>query len=101
MPALPPGKIPLPGRDTEEFIRAVELEAYFTYMTPSVLWFFIDPVVEWDLLPEPNEDNYEATVKSQVGKMWGRWGLGAEATVHVAGEKTQNYQVRGIFFYYF
>jgi hypothetical protein len=33
--------------------------------------------------------------------MFGRWGLGLEGTVFVAGEKTQNYQARAIFFYYF
>ena len=40
-------------------------------------------------------------VKSQVGKMFGRWRLGAEATAFGAGEKSQDYQARGIFFYYF
>jgi hypothetical protein len=41
------------------------------------------------------------TLKSQVGKMFGRWGLGGEVTTFVAGEKSQDYQVRGIVFYFF
>ena len=98
---FPPGKIPIPGRESEEYIFAFELEAYFTYMDPDGWWFYVDPIIEWDLLPEPDEDNYEATVKSQIGKMWGRWGLGAEGTFFVAGEKSQDYQLRAIFFYYF
>jgi len=98
---FPPGKIPIPGRESEDYIFAFELEAYFTYMDPGGWWFYVDPIIEWDLLPEPDEDNYEATVKTQIGKMWGRWGLGAEGTFFVAGEKTQDYQLRAIFFYYF
>jgi hypothetical protein len=98
---FPPGRTPEPGRESEDYIFAFELEAYFTYMDPAGWWFFIDPIIEWDLLPEPDEDNYEMTVKSQVGKMWGRWGLGAEGTFFVAGEKSQDYQLRAIFFYYF
>jgi len=61
----------------------------------------VDPIIEWDLLPEPGEDNYEVTLKGQVGRMFGRWGLGTEATVFVAGEKSQDFQVRGMLFYYF
>lgn len=98
---FPPGRIPEPGRESEDYIFAFELEAYFTYMSPDAWWFYIDPIVEWDLLPEPDEDNYEATVKSQIGKMWGHWGLGAEGTFFVAGEQSQKYQLRAIFFYYF
>ena len=99
--AFPPGKNPIPGREEEEYIRAFEIETYFSYMSPKVWWIFFDPIIEWDLLPEPDEDNYEATFKSQIGKMWGRWGLGLEGTFFVAGEKTQDYQARVIFFYYF
>ena len=99
--AFPPGKNPNPGRDSEDYIWAFELEAYFTYTSPKAWWIFFDPVIEWDLLPEPDEDNYEATFKSQIGKMFGRWGLGLEGTFFVAGEKTQDYQARAIFFYYF
>ena len=99
--AFPPGKIPVPGRESEDYIWAFEVEAYFTYMSPKAWWIYFDPIVEWDLLPEPDEDNYEATFKSQIGKMFGRWGLGLEGTVFVAGEKSQNYQARAIFFYYF
>ena len=99
--AFPPGKNPTPGREEEEYIRAFELEAYFTRFFENASWFYIDPIIEWDLVPEPDEDNYEMTVKGQVGRMFGRWGLGAEATVFIAGEKSQDYQARGIFFYYF
>lgn len=99
--AFPPGKNPTPGRESEEYIWALELEAYFTYMSPKGWWIYFDPIIEWDLLPEPDEDNYESTFKSQIGKMFGRWGLGLEGTVFVAGEKSQNYQARAIFFYYF
>ena len=99
--AFPPGKNPTPGRESEEYIWAVEVEAYFTYMSPKGWWIYFDPIIEWDLLPEPDEDNYESTFKSQIGRMFGRWGLGLEGTVFVAGEKSQNYQARAIFFYYF
>ena len=58
---FPPGRTPEPGRESEDYIFAFELEAYFTYMDPAGWWFFIDPIIEWDLLPEPDEDNYEAT----------------------------------------
>lgn len=99
--AFPPGKNPTPGRESEEYIWAFEVEAYFTYMSPKGWWIYFDPIIEWDLLPEPDEDNYESTLKSQIGRMFGRWGLGLEGTVFVAGEKSQNYQARAIFFYYF
>ena len=99
--AFPPGKNPIPGREEEDYIRAFEIEAYFTRFFESGSWFYLAPVIEWDMIPEPDEDNYEMTMKGQVGKMFGRWGLGGEATVFVAGEKTQDYQLRGIFFYYF
>jgi hypothetical protein len=98
--AFYPGRSSIPNREEEDYIRALEVEAYFTRFFDNGSWFFVDPIVEWDLTPEPNEDNYEFTMKGQLGRMFGRWGLGAEATVFVAGEKSQDYQLRGIFFYY-
>ena len=99
--AFPPGKNPTPGRESEEYIFAAEIETSFVYMDPDAWWIFANPIIEWDLLPEPDEDNYEMTLKSGLGKMFGRWGLGAEGTFFVAGEKSQDYQARLIFFYYF
>jgi hypothetical protein len=99
--AFPPGKNPTPGRESEEYIFAAEIETSFTYTHPNAWWIFLNPIIESDLLPEPDEDNYEMTFKSGLGKMFGRWGLGAEGTFFVAGEKSQDYQARLIFFYYF
>jgi hypothetical protein len=98
---FPPGKNPTPGRETEDYIQAFQVEAYFTYSAAGGLWFLNDTNNEWVLLPEPGEDNNEMSHKGQVGQMFGRWGLGAETTVFLAGEKSQDYQVRGIFFYFF
>jgi len=33
--------------------------------------------------------------------MFGRWGLGLEGVTFIAGEKSQEYQLKGILFYYF
>jgi len=62
---------------------------------------YIQPIYEFDLLPEEGEDNYELTLRGQVGKMFGRWGLGLEGVTFIAGEKSQEYQLKGILFYYF
>lgn len=99
--AFSPGKDPTPARESEEYIYAFGIESYFIYQDPSGFWVFLDPVIEWDLLPERGEDNYEMTLKGQIGKMFGRWGLGAESTVFVAGEKSQEFQDRLMYYYYF
>ena len=100
--AFPPGRNPTDLRDSEEYIFAFEVEAIFMYEWPNFnAWGFVDPIIEFDLLPEPDEDNYEMTLRGQVGRMFGLWGLGLEGTTFVAGEKSQDYQVKLLFFYYF
>jgi hypothetical protein len=99
--AFPPGKNPLPDRLSEEHILAFELETFFVKQFPHGLWGFLSPVINWDLLPEPGEENYEITLKGQVGKIFGRTALALEGTDFLAGEKSQDYQVKLYFFYYF
>ena len=77
--AFSPGRNPIPSRESEEWISAFELELTYAYdIAKYNAWFFLAPIMEWDLLPEPDEDNYELTLKGQVGKMFGKWGLGLE-----------------------
>ena len=64
-------------------------------------WIWLAPNINWDFLPEPGEDNYELTIKGQVGKMFSNIGAGLEGTTFVAGEKSQDYQIRMIVYYYF
>jgi hypothetical protein len=100
--AFPPGRTPILEREEEEYINAIEVEMVFVYSwLEANAWMYIQPIYEIDLLPEAGEDNYELTLRGQVGKMFGRWGLGLEGTTFVAGEKTQEYQLKGILFYYF
>ena len=100
--AFPPGRTPISDREDEEYINAIEIEATFVYSwLKANAWMYIQPIYEIDLLPEEGEDNYEVTLRGQVGKMFGRWGLGLEGTTFVAGEKSQEYQLKGILFYYF
>ena len=97
-----PGRNPIPRRESEEWISAFELELAYSYDVAKYnAWLFLAPIVEWDLLPEPDEDNYELTLKGQVGKMFGKWGLGLEGTTYVAGEQSQDYQARVLYYYYF
>ena len=100
--AFSPGRNPIPRRESEEWISAFELELAYAYnIARYSAWLFLAPIMEWDLLPEPDEDNYEVTLRGQVGKMFGKWGLGLEGTTHVAGEKSQDYQARLLYYYYF
>ena len=97
-----PGRNPIPRRESEEWISAFELELAYAYDVAKYnAWLFLAPIMEWDMLPESNEDNYELTLKGQVGKMFGKWGLGLEGTTYVAGEKTQDYQARLLYYYFF
>jgi hypothetical protein len=100
--AFPPGKSPIPGRESEEFINAFEIEMSFVYEFKNhSAWMFLAPIYQVDFEPEPDEDNYELTLRGQVGKMFGRWGLGLEGTTFLAGEKSQEFQMRLLYFYYF
>ena len=100
--AFPPGKTPIPGRDEEEFINAFQFEVPFVYEFPDYnAWVFVAPIYEVDFEPEPDEENYELTLRGQVGKMFGRWGLGFEGTTFVAGEKSQDFQIKLLHYYYF
>jgi hypothetical protein len=100
--AFPPGKTPLPDREDEEYIHALELEFGGVYqLTEANAWILLAPIYEYDLEPEPDEENYELTLRGQIGKMFGRWGLGLEGTGFLSGEKSQDYQLRAQFFYYF
>ena len=100
--AFPPGKTPIPGREEEEYVNAFEFEATFVYEFPQYSsWFFISPVYEVDFEPEPGEDNYELTLRGQLGKMFGRWGLGLDGTTFLAGEKSQEFQIRLVHYFYF
>lgn len=100
--AFPPGKTPLPDREEEEYVNAFEFEATFVYEFPEYsAWFFLSPIYEADFEPEPGEDNYELTLRGQVGKMFGRWGLGLDGTTFLAGEKSQEFQIRLIHYFYF
>ena len=100
--AFPPGKNPIPERDEEEFVNAFEIEITFVYeLSAFNAWMFLSPICEVDFEPEPDQDNYELTLRGQVGKMFGRWGLGLESTTFLAGEKSQEIQLRLLYFYYF
>ena len=100
--AFPPGRNALGSqRESEQYIFAFELETFFIYYITSSFWVFADPIFNWDFLPEPNEDNYELTMRNQIGKMFGYWGLGLESTIYLAGEKSQDLQARLVVFYFF
>ena len=99
---FPPGKNPTPERETEGYISALEMEPTFLLTwTAQNAFVTLAPVIEFDLLPEPDEDNYELTFKGSIVKMMGRFGLGFEGTAFVAGEKSQDYQAKLMFLYYF
>jgi len=99
---FPPGRQPLPERETEEYISALEMEPTFLFTwTGQNAFITLAPVLEFDLLPEPDEDNYELTFRGSIVKMMGRFGLGFEGTTFVAGEKSQDLQVKLLFSYYF
>ena len=99
--AFPPGRNPLTPRPLEEeYIFAFEIETFFTYEFEVGTWAFIAPIINWDFIPEPNEENYEVTTKLQFGKMFGHIGIGAETTFFVAGEKSQDLQAKLMFYYY-
>jgi len=44
---------------------------------------------------------YELTLRGQLGKMFGRWGLGLDGTTFLAGEKSQEFQIRLVHYFYF
>lgn len=100
--AFYPGKISQkPRLESEEYIFAFEVETFFVYQFKKAFWAFAAPNINWDFLPEPDEDNYEMILKGQVGKMFGKFGTGLEGTTFIAGEKSQDYQLRMLFYYFF
>jgi hypothetical protein len=100
--AFYPGRNPLtPRLESEEYIFAFELETFFVKEIGGGSWIWLAPLFNYDFIPEPGEDNYELTLRGQIGKMFGRYGLGIEGTTFLAGEKSQDYQLRMIVYYYF